>query len=273
MKTAQRHHYVPKLILKRFATGKAKRVHVYRKTTGEFTEEPVKEVFQREGFYSDGEDNSLEEEWGAVETDFDNVLTRARAMENKHIERRFSEEDAKAARLFFAMQFIRNPSKLESVEQRAEELNYPPEDARNQWPSMLKQHLDDLRAVIYDGAKPKPNGHVAEHIHEKYLIGVPVRETQKRFILGGCHVLHLCPMGIGSPVLPNETSFVMPVSPTLALALVADSRAFIATLNELVDEFNRFSFVNSNTVVGKRKEDLVRLAKRHSALPLYAIGH
>ena len=44
MRTAQRHHYVPKLILKRFATG--------------------------------------------------NVLTRARAMENKHIERRFSKGDA-----------------------------------------------------------------------------------------------------------------------------------------------------------------------------------
>ncbi len=276
---SDKHHYIPKLILKRFATppNKSGKAYIYRRQTGKITREPIGEMFQKRDLYSVGEDASLEAAWHKIEQPFAKLCERAAGMEaeyRKGFNQKFQEGDANLAIRAFAMQFIRNVAKLEMAKQVAEAHNEAA-SAEDVFASVLQDKLPELIAFAKGEVGPGKSNQLLAHLHGKKLTGIPTPTKDVRYILGGCHVLHLAPLGGPKPPSPESTSFVMPVSPTLALALVTAPDVFRpnATPHGLTGEINRLSLELSVEAAAQKKEDLEGVVRQFTNVPLYSLYH
>ncbi len=275
---APRHHYVPRFLLKHFAHkgSRGDMVHDYRRETGKITTKPVSEVFQSRGRFSHNEDESLEKAWGKIEDRLARLCERAIAMEaewRKGIRQRFQEGDTNLAIRAFGMQFIRSRTKYIAATKFVEERGYSACEAKTLYVSVMKDNLADLVAFAKGEFETDKPEHYIAHLSGKKLIGVLTPCPDIRYVLGDWHVQDLCP--IGGAHRPEETSFVMPISPTLALALVPSRGVFRpeAAPDGLTGEFNRLSMSRSDEVVAKESADIENLKWRLDSVPAYALHH
>ena len=273
---APRHHYVPRFLVKHFAHkgSRGDMVHYYRRETGKITTEPVCDVFQSRGRFSHKEDESLEKAWGKIEDRFARLCERAIAMEaewRRGIRQRFQEGDTNLAIRAFGMQFIRSSAKFIAATKHVEERGHSVSEAKALYVSVMKDNLANLLAFAKGEFETDNPKHYIAHLSGKKLIGVLTPNPDIRYVLGDWHVQDLCP--IGGAHRPEETSFVMPVSPTFALALVPGGGVFRpdAAPGGLTGEFNRLSMSRSDEVVAKESADIEDLKWRLDSVPAYAL--